>query len=176
LFCRIFKTNSYVKDSFLFEANFDIATLLLNDIFERIAKMTEYLRPWFLEGKVSQKRYERWLYRKAYTHVRRDGKKGAYKKYRDAIHRAVKDSEGIDAYTKEPLKWKQLGTFDNEKAKKRRRKYKQSFSMLPTVDHAENRKRPEDFKICAWRTNDAKSDLTYDDFLELCKKIINAAS
>ena len=138
--------------------------------------MGKYQRPDFLKRNVSQKRYERWLGRKASTHVRRDGKSAKYKEYKDAIHEAVENSNGKDAYTKENLKWRLLGQYNNEKANKRKRLYKKKFAMLPTVDHAENRKSPADFRICAWRTNDAKSDLLYEDFLELCKKVIKAAN
>jgi len=48
--------------------------------------------------------------------------------------------------------------------------------MLPSVDHIGDGKGPADFKICAWRTNDAKNDLSYDEFLELCRKVIAAAN
>jgi hypothetical protein len=30
--------------------------------------------------------------------------------------------------------------------------------------------------ICSWRTNDAKSDLTRDEFVELCRKVIARAN
>jgi len=48
--------------------------------------------------------------------------------------------------------------------------------MLPTVDHVVDRRNDAEFVICAWKTNDAKSDLEYDDFVELCRKVLNYAS
>ena len=48
--------------------------------------------------------------------------------------------------------------------------------MLPSVDHVGDGKGAANFKICAWRTNDAKNDLSYEEFLELCRKVIAAAN
>ena len=43
--------------------------------------------------------------------------------------------------------------------------------MLPTIDHRTNR--PEaDLVICAWRTNDAKHDMTPDELLTFCRAVI----
>jgi len=37
-------------------------------------------------------------------------------------------------------------------------------------------KGPADFKIFVWCTNVAKSDLSYEDFLELYKKVVSVAN
>jgi hypothetical protein len=87
----------------------------------------------------------------------------------------VEESKGKDAYTKESLNWVLLGQYNNEASKKLSRNYKRTFALLPSVDHVGNKTKPANFKICAWRTNDAKSDLSYDDFLELCRKVVTAA-
>ncbi|MFN8757415.1 MAG: hypothetical protein ACK5XA_01270, partial [Tagaea sp.] len=62
--------------------------------------------------------------------------------------------------------------YDNDLAQQEGREYKHRYSMLPTVDHVENRRSAAQFVICSWRTNDAKSDLSYEEFLELCRKIL----
>jgi len=142
--------------------------------------MRKYQLPEFLTGVVSQSEYEKWLHRKAATHVRRDRKRGnasiTNAEYKVAIHQAVQESEGIDAYTGEDLDWTLLSRYDNEESKKRGRDYKRRFALLPSIDHVGDGTGPADFKICAWRTNDAKNDLPYEEFVQLCEKVVNAAS
>ena len=48
---------------------------------------------------------------------------------------------------------------------------KKHYAMLPTIDHRSNT--PEaDFVICAWRTNDAKHDMTPEELLAFCQAVI----
>src|SRR5467141_3173963 len=54
--------------------------------------------------------------------------------------------------------------------------YKARFALLPTVDHLGDGKGPADFKICGWRTNDAKGDLLLEDFVALCSRVVSAHS
>jgi hypothetical protein len=56
------------------------------------------------------------------------------------------------------------------------REYKARFALLPSVDHVADGTGPADFRMCAWRTNDAKSDLSYQEFLDLCRKVVTAAN
>jgi len=141
--------------------------------------MKKYQLPEFLAEFVDQKVYERWLHRKAVAHVRRDRNRGnktaTNEEYKIAIHKAVYDSGGKDVYTNEELDWSLLSKYDNEKSKKDGRNYKKQFALLPTVDHVGDGKGPAEFKICAWRTNDAKNDLLYEEFLDLCRKVITSA-
>ena len=136
----------------------------------------KYQLPEFLDGVITQAAYERWLRRKAQAHVRRDRKRNnetaVGESYRDAIHRAVVQSAGRDWYTGEQLSWKLISTYDNESSRAGRRKYKAQFALLPTVDHVGDGLGPADFKICAWRTNDAKNDLSHREFIELCQRVI----
>ena len=41
---------------------------------------------------------------------------------------------------------------------------------MPTVDYIT----PDvlDFEICAWLTNDCKTDLSPDEFVEFCRKVV----
>ena len=89
-----------------------------------------------------------------------------------AIHRAVESSAGKDWYTGEGLAWELINTYDNAHSKLHRGVYKTDFALLPTVDHVSTNGDNYEFVICAWRTNDAKSDLSLDDFLSLCRKVI----
>ncbi|MBI3506116.1 MAG: hypothetical protein HY059_14855 [Proteobacteria bacterium] len=91
------------------------------------------------------------------------------------MHHAVCVSGGLDTYTGEALDWHLMSTFNNDEAKRLGREYKHRFSMLPTVDHVSNRRDKAAFVICSWKVNDAKSDLSYEEFLELCRKILDHA-
>ena len=94
--------------------------------------------------------------------------------YKLAIHRAVEESQGKDAYTDEQLEWTLLSTYDNDESRTQKTQYKKGFALLPSVDHVGNQTGQIEFKICGWRTNDAKSDLSYQEFVELCRKVIDA--
>lgn len=142
--------------------------------------MRKYQIPLFLIDVVSQQNYEKWLHRKAVAHAKRDRRKGnttaTNEEYKIAIHKAVHESDAKDAYTNETLNWSLLSKYDNKESKKRGREYKKEFALLPSVDHVGDGIGPAYFKICSWRTNDAKNDLPYNEFVELCKKVINAAN
>jgi len=129
---------------------------------------------------IEQDVYERWLHRKALVHVKRDRNRGntsaTNESYKIAIHKAVCESGGKDAYTKEKLDWSLLSKYNNEQSKKHGRYYKKQFALLPSVDHVGDGTGEAGFKICSWRTNDAKNDLSYFEFVELCKKVVNAAN
>jgi hypothetical protein len=136
----------------------------------------KYALPPFLAGTVTQPSYLRWLHRKANAHVKRDRRRGnseaVREAYRIAIHRAVCESEGVDQYTGEKLDWHLISRYDNEESKAGRRDYKASFALLPTVDHVGDGLGRADFKICGWRTNDAKNDLPFEGFIDLCRRVI----
>src|SRR5208283_344918 len=136
----------------------------------------KYQLPATLVGAVGQTVYERWLARKAIAHVKRDRKRGnsdaAIEAYKTAIHKAVELSKGLDVYTGEKLRWDLISTYNNEASRTGRRNYKATLALLPTVDHIGDGLGTADFKICAWRTNDAKGDLDYADFVELCRRVV----
>ena len=131
--------------------------------------------PKFLVDKVSQEKYTRWLGAKAAAHVKRDKKHRSdirTAEYKLLIHQAVTSSNGNDAYTGEALDWSLLSKWDNNKAKEYGSKYKSEFALLPSVDHVSERRGPTNFTICSWRTNDAKNDLSVEEFVKLCEKVI----
>ena len=118
--------------------------------------------------------YPRWVQRKAVTLCKRDQKRGGVgnvQQYRLAIHAAVLASAGRDHWTGEPLDWALIGTDDNNEAAAGKGARKRQYAMLPTIDHRTNT--PEaDFVICAWRTNDAKHDMSPDELLAFCRAVI----
>jgi hypothetical protein len=141
--------------------------------------MKKYQLPEFLVGVITQERYERWLQRKSIAHVRRDRRRGNGSaknvEYKAAIHDAITKSGGLDAYTKERLDWTLLGKWNNEEAKKRGRHHKREFYLLPSLDHTGDGRGKPEFKICAMLTNDVKSDLSYEELLNFCERLLRAA-
>src|SRR2546423_1257520 len=137
---------------------------------------TKYPLPAFLKRVCDEENYLRWLSRKAKTHVKRDRARNnshaTREQYMIAIHRAVEASGGLDAYTGEALDWNLISAYNNEESKKERRVYKQRFAKLPTVDHLEDGTGTPDFVICGWRTNDCKSDLSRQEFIEFCRTVL----
>jgi hypothetical protein len=140
-------------------------------------KQRKYELPTFLSAITDQAAYERWLRRKAAAHVKRDRKRGnrtaVGEAYRVAIHLAVLNCEGRDCYTGEELRWDLLSTYRNDKSRAGRQAYKATLALLPTVDHVGDGQGAADFKICAWRTNDAKNDLSDAEFIQLCRRVID---
>jgi hypothetical protein len=89
-----------------------------------------------------------------------------------AIHAAVVDGRGVDFYTGEPLAWEQISKYRNEESKTRRREYKREFFLLPTVDHIDDGLGPAAFRICSWRTNDCKNDLSHAELITFSRSVI----
>ncbi|MEK7473608.1 MAG: hypothetical protein AAB668_02695 [Patescibacteria group bacterium] len=122
-----------------------------------------YAVPSFLEG-IGQERYNRWLHRKAANLCRRDKQRG-YKnistaKYKKEIHVAVDRSKGRDEYTGEELNWNAISTYKDKK-----------IHDLPSVDHCHELDEGR-FKICSWKINDMKNDMSEKEFVEACKKVL----
>jgi hypothetical protein len=135
----------------------------------------KYSVPVFLDGLVSQEKYEHWLTQKARAHVQRDQKKIqniSTMLYKELIHKAVQKSKGRDAYTGEDLDWSLLSKWRNDEAKRLGSSYKKKFALLPSVDHAFGRDGLPVFEICSWRMNDAKNDLSIEEFIDLSKKVL----
>ena len=123
--------------------------------------------------------YIRWLGRKAAAHVKRDRLRCGYaitcEEYRRLIHAAVVDHGTRDFNTGEALDWSLVSTYSNEESKLGRSMCKSGFALLPTVDHIMGDNERYNFVICAWRTNDAKANLSSPEFLELCRRVISHA-
>lgn len=137
----------------------------------------KYARPDFLPKVLDQAHYEKWLRGRALAHFRRDRKRGNLRAtnedYRVAIHEAVIRSGGRNFYTDERLDWSLLGRYNNAESRAKRREYKATFALLPTIDHVGDGLGEADFRLCGWATNDAKSDLSYDEFVKLGRIVVS---
>ena len=138
-----------------------------------------YDLPPFLNGIIDRENYVRWLRRKAQTHLKRDRNRGNAiadgAAYRHAIHNAAIQSNGRDEYTGQELRWDLISQYDNDKAAANRRLYKREFYSLPTIDHVGDGLGAPDFMICSWQVNDAKHDQSFDEFIAMCRAVIQHA-
>ena len=136
----------------------------------------KYKLPSVLAEKCSQKDYTHWLSTKAAAHVKRDKNRGnivaTREMYKRAIHEAVCAGGDRDAYTGKTLNWYLIRTYDNAAAKKGGREYKKKFADLPTLDHEDEGRAHPHFKICSWRTNDCKHDLSVEELAVFCREFL----
>jgi hypothetical protein len=70
------------------------------------------------------------------------------------------------------LDWTLLSKYNNTASKEGKHAYKALFALLPTIDHLQADDPKTGFRVCAWRTNDAKHDLSLEDFVKLCQRVI----
>ena len=138
----------------------------------------KYVLPAFLDGTLTREVYVRWLHRKAQAHARRDRRRWkrtiSPSDYKQAIHQAVLRADGRDSYTREPLDWSLLSEWDNRESQRQGSKYKRRFALLPTVDHVDPESTEANFRICGWRTNDCKHDLTVEELRTFCEAFLRA--
>ena len=119
--------------------------------------------------------YKKFLNRKAVAHRKRDAKRGGVyqvKEAMDAIDAAFHSSDGIDPYDGWAMDGSLIGLYDNDASKKGGTAYKKKFSRLPTVDHV-NGEPVCEFEIVSWQTNDAKGDMTPEEYLKHCKAVVD---
>jgi len=138
----------------------------------------KYHLPEFLQGRITEPMYDKWLNAKANTLRQRDLKnKRAFAvanskaMYKEKIHAAVVANGQYDPYTKDALQWELISTWDAKKAKNGLDNYRDKFLLMPTVDHVDPEGQTLEFEIVSWLINDCKSGLNPTQFVDLCKKI-----
>jgi len=137
-----------------------------------------FLVPDVLKSKVSQATYREWLNVKASSLRKRDLRlkkpfaaatpRGVYMQ---KLHEAVAAAGLVDPYSGDSLRWDQIGTWDPQEAKGNPA-YKRQFALLPTADHIDPDAPMLAFEICSWVSNTAKTFLTPQEFVALCRKIV----
>ena len=117
------------------------------------------------------------LQRKAVAVTRRDKRRGGQytvKQALEAINEAFHRCNGFDPYDGSKLDPELIGTYSNERSKKRGASYKREMAMLPTVDHVKAEP-VADFEIVSWQTNDIKGDMPPEDFIDYCRRVVQVA-
>ena len=126
---------------------------------------------------LSDETYRKLLQRKAVAITRRDKRRGGkytVKQAIEAIDQAFHRCNGFDPYDGSKLNPELLGTYDNQQSKEKGATYKREMAMLPTVDHVKAEPVP-DFEIVSWQTNDAKGDMTPEEFIAYCRRVVEVA-
>ena len=126
---------------------------------------------------LSDEDYRKMLQRKAVAVTRRDKRRdGKYsvKEAIEAIHQAFHRCNGFDPYDGSKLDPELLGEYKNEDAKAEGAAHKRRFAMLPTVDHVKAEP-VADFEIVSWQTNDAKGDMSPEEFIAYCRRVVEVA-
>ena len=127
---------------------------------------------------LSDEKYSELIQRKAVAVTRRDKRRGgkySVKEAIEAIHEAFHRCNGFDPYDGSKLDPELLGTYDNNRSKEKGAAYKREMAMLPTIDHVTAKPVP-DFEIVSWQTNDAKGDMSPDEFIAYCQRIVEIAT
>jgi hypothetical protein len=138
-----------------------------------------YFLPLFLKGVCTEAEYLRWLDRKA-SHLYSSDKtlkrpcvrNATCRVYKLLIHHAVLECGLCCPYTGEKLRWDLLSAWDDASAKNPDQALVKKFSGLPTVDHIDPYGNAPAFEICSWLVNRCKSEMTPEEFIAQCRKII----
>jgi hypothetical protein len=138
----------------------------------------QYAPPPFLQGVISQKDYCYWLHRECHTIRHRELKqKRPYAMentetvYKQKIHQAVLDGGEFDPYTGEKLNWGLIVKAKTLKKDGYVNDYMNTYALLPAVDHIIPGE--FEFEICSWISNESKSSMTPDEFVDFCRKVVN---
>ena len=118
--------------------------------------------------------YSKFLTRKAAALRRRDAKRGgtySLVEAKQAIYKAFCESDGLDPYDGLPMDPSLIGAYDNESSKLERAGYKKRFSRLPTIDHI-NGEPVAEFMVLSWQTNDAKGDMSPEEYINHCRAVV----
>jgi hypothetical protein len=139
----------------------------------------KYFLPDFLKGIVPEAQYRRWLLRKA-SHLYHADKKqnrpcvanATGSQYKALIHQAVVNNGPLDPFTGQTLRWRLLGAWDDSFTKNPGKALVKKFSLLPTIDHIDPCENAPAFEICSWLVNRCKADLTPEEFVAQCRRIV----
>ncbi len=138
----------------------------------------QYPLPPFLKGVVSQRGYCMWLMNKGENLRRRDIKLNRpYSKvnsetvYNQKVHQAVLDGGEFDPFTGEKLNWGLVSKERNMETESYTNDYLNTYALYPVVDHTN----PEEFEfeICSLISNECKSSLTPDEFVDFCQRVVD---
>ena len=94
---------------------------------------------------------------------------------KEAIHAEFCASDGIDPYDGQPMDESPRKQYDNDTSTKGRTDYKRWLYRLPTINQI-NGDHIAELEIVSWQTNDAKGDMTPEEFIGYCHAVVAKAS
>jgi hypothetical protein len=141
-----------------------------------------YEFPAFLKGVCAPAVYRKWLDTRAKQEYKRDV---ALKRpcaaaesktlYKQAIHDAVVAGNALDPFTGSALQWDLIETWGNAAPRYKTNREKE-FSLLPTVDHIDPSSPVLGFEICSWLVNDSKGNLSAQEYVDYCGRVVEHAA
>jgi hypothetical protein len=143
----------------------------------RLTVPAVFFPPDFAKEKCSVTEYRKWVLGHSKNLFLRDSKAkrpfacpGQKSVYRHKIDDAAHHGQ-FDPYTGEELQWELIDEWDPNLARGNRA-YARKFALLPTVDHIDPESDILEFEICSWKINTCKGNLNPQEFVDLCKKVI----
>ena len=143
---------------------------------------TKYRLPSFLEGVLSLEVYKNWLDHRSDELYMRDRKRkcpyalnGSKQLYKETIHAAVQSGGPNDPYTGDALRFDLIGQWAHSKKEldaldDAQRK---AFALLPVIDHTDPYAEALRLEICSWQINYCKSSSTPEEFVTICKNVVD---
>jgi hypothetical protein len=136
-----------------------------------------------IAGTTSQIDYDKWLNQKSWSLLSRDKRRNrpyamtaTRQVYKQKIHEAAATGNAIvDPYTGDTLRWDLLHKWDPKKDKGHKN-FEKAFYRLPSVDHRYPDSDTLDLEICSWLINSCKSDQSPEDFVKMCRTIVEYRS
>ena len=145
----------------------------------RPGEITKYFLPDFLQGRVEQCVYRKWLIEHGSQLFIRDRRLkrpcaagGNETVYTELIHAAVQSNGKSDPFTGQELAWEIINTWDTKAPWAHDPELMKRFALLPSVDHKYPSAVSLDFEICSLIINESKSSLTPEEFVAQCRRIV----
>jgi hypothetical protein len=138
----------------------------------------KYPLPAFADGELTPHEYSHWVvgesadaYRRDCVKMRPFALKSSQKQCGNVVHEAVIAGNGIDPFTGARLRYDLVHTYDPIKARGNI-DYERQFDLMPNVDHIDPEADVLALEICAKRINLCKSEQNPEEFLNMCRKIV----
>jgi hypothetical protein len=135
--------------------------------------------PWYLEGILTEKQFNKWFREKINDELHKDRKLGrkcaknaTYALYRQKLYDALCAAGIKDPFTGETMQWELVLEWNPEKAAGAPGYFRQ-FYLVPTIDHIDPDADAPAFEVCSWKINMCKSCQTPDQFIGMCSKVVS---
>jgi hypothetical protein len=136
-----------------------------------------YFPPDFAKGKCTVRQFRKWLKDRTRTLYCRDVElkrpyalNSSWSTYTHMMNDAAQHGQ-FDPYTGVELTWEEIDTWNPDLARGNR-EYAKAFALMPTIDHIDPAADVLEFEICSWKINSCKGNLNPQEFVDLCKRVV----
>ena len=140
--------------------------------FEMDEPMSNYEPPIWVKSESTN--YKRWLNKMAnrvVKHKRKYGESHNVKQTMDSIHQAMQLSDGIDPYDGTMMKSELIDTY-MMKGCTLDANSKKEFFRMPTIKY-QSIEQSCVFEIMSMQTNEAKGEMSHEEYLNHCRAVVN---